>query len=376
MRITAFVQLRRTLTPTGVGVHIIQMMRGLEATAGIDLKLLVSKQELEGEHRIHSRYPLSDMPCCAYPFSRGVMEHVWRLLKFPKAERWAGEHDWLYCPAEAYVPTRRAKLAVTVHDMYPSETNLPWSDEPAHRAKRKRWNAMFRAILPNADLLLAVSQFTKQRIIDMTGFDADRIAVIGNGVGEAFFQAGRTPAEQFEHPDPHGRPYLLVVGGLTTRKRGDRVLDTAELLAKRGSDVQVLIAGKSRDQLIERAKDMSNVRLLGYVEDDALPALMRRASALLFLSQYEGFGMPALEAMAAGTPVIVSHHAALPEIVGNAGIIVDPDKINDVADVTNNVLNHDGDRQAHIARGLARAAEFTWGNCVDRLVGALKTGKG
>ncbi len=375
MKISAFVQLRRTLTPTGVGIHIIEMARGLAAQPDVELRLLVSRKELDVAGRILRQYPLHDFPADAFPLGRAWMERLWRVLRWPPAERWCGQADWLYSPAEAFVPTRRIPQAVTIHDMYPSERDLPWSDEASHRAKGKRWNGLIRLILSQARVILAVSQFTKERIVALTGCDPQRIVVTGNGVSQAYYDLGAQQAQGSPCDAPAcagAGPYVLVVGGLTKRKRGDSILAVAKQLHESKSDLRVLVAGKSREHFAQQAGALPNVQLLGYVDDAQLPQLVGAARCLLFLSQYEGFGMPAAEAMAAGTPVVVSHHAALPEIVGDAGVIVDPQQTQAIAGQVTQLHRDAALRREYQQRGRQRAEHYTWAACVERLLGALR----
>ncbi|MFM8008082.1 MAG: glycosyltransferase, partial [Dolichospermum sp.] len=124
---------------------------------------------------------------------------------------------------------------------------------------------------------------------------------------------------------PVNNPYTFIIGGLRLRKGADFVLDVAKGLLDTNSDLKIVVAGDSEPEYIAAAKELPNIKLLGIVPDHDLPRLMRCASSLLFLSHYEGFGIPAIEAMATGTPPIVSNRASLPEVVGTAGIVVEPE---------------------------------------------------
>ncbi|HEY1923337.1 MAG TPA: glycosyltransferase, partial [Tepidisphaeraceae bacterium] len=171
MKITAYIHPWRTaVTPTGVGNHIIQMITSLTREPGVEVKLLTSRQDLTNGH-IDARSPLSTLPALGHPLSRTIMERLWLLTGHPTADRWAGNPDWIYCPAETFVATRKASLAVTVHDTYSLEPDLPWSNTPEH--KRIRWRAelMFKPIRRHAKLILAVSEFTKSRLVTLLDFD-------------------------------------------------------------------------------------------------------------------------------------------------------------------------------------------------------------
>ena len=377
-RVTAYVQLRRAqISPTGVGKHVIQMVRGLAEQPGFSVTVAGSNREMDEQGKLRNDSPLSGLNAVALPGSTSGLERWWRTIKWPAVERWAGESDWVYCPAESFVPTKRARLAVTVHDLHALETDLPWSDTPRHRIFRLKWQSLMRPIVRHASLILAVSEFTKRRLTEFLHVDPSRIVVVGNGVEDVFFQEPTETLQQGQRDERNNprvpeEPFVLVVGGLTMRKGGDLALEVARELERARSPLRVLVAGHGEQALHARAKMCSNVTLLGYVSEPELLTLLRRSVSLLFLSRYEGFGIPALEAMAAGTAVVCSRAAALPEVVGGAGLLVDATDAPAVAALLRDLSGDDATRQRLIAAGQVRASAYRWSACVSRLAAALR----
>jgi glycosyltransferase involved in cell wall biosynthesis len=365
LRVTVFAPLRR-LTPesTGVGKHVIQMVRGLAAAPEVRVTLLAGRDELDAARNVPAGNPLAGLPVTALPASRRLFELAWKAVSRPRADRWLTDTDWVYCPAEAVVPTRHTRLAITVHDLHAFETTLPWSNTREHRRVRLRWRAMFRQITRFASLYLTVSEFTRRRVVEFLGVDPGRIRVIGNGVEDSFFTNG---AESRADP-----PYVIVLGGLTRRKGGDVILRVADRLAAARQTMTLMVAGDSEADLARLAGGRSNVRQLGLVPAEELPSLVRRATALFFPSRYEGFGIPVLEAMAAGTPVVCSSAGALPEVAGDAAVFVDVDDDVAATDALLRVADDVSLRRSLIDRGRARAEQYRWSACVGRLVEALR----
>src|SRR5262249_45431270 len=148
MRVVAYLQLHRsTNTPTGVGQHLIHMVRGLWRTPGLDVSILAPRNQLDCSGSVPVDNPLNSIPARSLPVGRRWLETMWEQLNAPKADRWCGKADWVYTPTEAYVAVRRPRLAVTVHDIHAFEPNLPWSGTPRHRAFRRRWARMFAPII-------------------------------------------------------------------------------------------------------------------------------------------------------------------------------------------------------------------------------------
>jgi glycosyltransferase involved in cell wall biosynthesis len=166
--------------------------------------------------------------------------------------------------------------------------------------------------------------------------------------------------------------YSLVIGGLRRKKGAYAVLQVANELYRQRSDFRIVIAGESEADFIDAVREHPNITLLGKVSDRDLPVLLRCASSLLFLSPYEGFGIPALESMAAGTPAVVSNCAALPETVGDAGIVVSPTETAEIVDILLELSNNSSLREEYSLRGQKHASQYTWSKCVNRLNSAFK----
>ena len=365
MHVSSFVHLHRTRTPTGVGVHIIEMLRELASRDGVDLQMLVSREQTDGHGNVLPEFSLGELPLVTYPMSRRIAEGCWRYLNWPAVDRYVGKTDVLYSPTEVAISTRSIPQVLTIHDMYLMETDLPWSNTPESRKIAARWEKLTRLMVDRASRIVTVSNFTKRRIVELLCADPDQIHVIGNGVGKAYFEPNLNVVL------PVSEPYVLVVGGLTQRKNGDAVFAVAQTLEQMDSQIKIVVAGKSPTEYVNEAKAHPNIELLGYVDDAILPAMMARSVALMFLSRYEGFGMPAVEAMAAGAPVIVSPYASLPEIVGAAGLIMDPTDEHAIATQIVSLARTPGSRDQLIAKGKQWAQRYTWAHCVDRLLAAM-----
>ena len=147
IRVAAYVHIRRSrldVNPTGVGKHISAMVTGLAKVPDVRLQVLGAREDMEADGSLPPASVLHGLPLNVFHWKRRALEASWGLLNWPKAERWTGEVDWVYCPAEAYVATRQARLAATVHCVNWFERELPWYDHPDTRRQRRGMGVRFR----------------------------------------------------------------------------------------------------------------------------------------------------------------------------------------------------------------------------------------
>lgn len=369
MNICSYVHPVSTFTPcTGLGRHINNMVLGLEQSKGVSQNLLVAKKWIEAEGRLSNKSPLYKINTKSFPFPERVIEHSWKIIGLPYMDKWVDKSvDWVYCPAQTYLPFKKKKTAVTIHDIEAFETDLPWSNTRAHRHFRRKWSVWMGKVIRHTDLIFTVSEFTKNRMITLLNAPTEKIRVVGNGVNTEIFSNVKSG------PSSYGFPYVLVIGGLRARKGAPTILKIAKELEAAKSDLKIIVVGQNHEPYLSEAASLKNIEVLGMESDEVLASLLSNAFGFLFLSYYEGFGIPVLEAMAAGIPVISSNAASLPEVVGNAGILVNPEASSEVTGQLLSWLKNPAQRKEWIDKGHQQIKKYTWNNCVDHLLTAFRT---
>jgi glycosyltransferase involved in cell wall biosynthesis len=265
---------------------------------------------------------------------------------------------------------------VTIHDcihlMFPQY--LPNRMAYAY-ARAQMWTAAHRS-----DCILTVSDASKRDILHLFNIPPEKIVVVYNAI-DAHFSV--TPAAdavsrvreryQLDHR------FVLYVGNIKPHKNLVRLIEAFnELRTGDLEDVKLLIIGDEISKLpalrhaVHRHKLHKHVRFLGYVPDDQLAVLYRLAAVFVFPSLYEGFGLPPLEAMASGTPVVVSNVSSLPEVVGDAAVLVDPHDIDSIVDGLRCVLTNPSRADDMRRKGLERSREFSWERSVARTLEVYK----
>ena len=256
-------------------------------------------------------------------------------------------------------------------DWYTAPT---WS-KPVDRLSHK---LLIPRYVRKATSIIAVSQFVRDELVSLFGIAGDKVRAVHHGL-DASFSSPTTAAVRAEIKARYGLPerFLLYVGQIYPPKNFGRMI---EAYAKVASDlgVPLLVAGEHRwlsDEDVRRAQaaDLADkVRFLGWVGREHLPALYAQATALMLPSLYEGFGMPIVEAMACGCPVLTSDRTATREIAGPAGLLVDPESVEAIADGMRRIVTDAPLRERLVLAGRARAAEFSWTRCAQGTLAVLE----
>ncbi|HEY0786535.1 MAG TPA: glycosyltransferase family 1 protein, partial [Acidobacteriaceae bacterium] len=249
----------------------------------------------------------------------------WLALDRPRAERFWPQADIVFCTAESYVPAGRARVVVTLHDAAYFEANAHRQDF-AFRKQQWKWTLLYRKLVRKADLFHTVSAFSAERLAHYFPEMAGRLRVVPNGVAPHFFTPGSAAGRAYlASIGLAERPFVLVPGGLHYRKNAELILAACPELLRRCPGLVVAVSSHAGAEYRARARSLGPaVQLLGFVPDDALHALYSAAQVVWFPSRYEGFGMPVLEAMACGAPVVASDASSIPEIAGGAAVLVPP----------------------------------------------------
>jgi glycosyltransferase involved in cell wall biosynthesis len=264
--------------------------------------------------------------------------------------------DVFHSPAQH--PPRKASIpwVQTLHDLTP----LTWR-HPELARDRRRWLRVGKR-LHTAAAIVACSRFSADEGIRHFGLDPRRIEVISLGVDHSVFRPEGFVAAR--------GPYMLHVAAYGPHKGYREALSVFARLVEMGAPHRLILAGPQDDwmlaqisALVDSSARPDRVEIAGFIDDIA--SIYRGAAALLMTSRCEGFGLPAIEAMACGTPVLAFRNSSLPEVVGEAGVLVADGDISAMTAAAKRLLNDRHHREELIQRGLARARHFTWDNTVD-----------
>ena len=367
MNLLSYVHLRNIYRSTGVGRVARELTEHLAVLPGVNLEVLADPGDhLKIVHKVGEPWTSYRYHFMQHETSR--QQALWYLLNSPTAESYWPDTELVYCTAESYVPVRKARLAVSCHDTQHFEPG-------AHKMsfwllkQRFKWKLLFDRLAAKADMFHMISNFAADRTAHFFPSIKLRLRVVPNAVSERFFrppsEEGNQVLTQFGIAD---RPYVLVPGGLHHRKNAELILDAWPHIHRRKPDLTLVIINHSDPTYLDRARTLQPSLILGgYQDEEPLVALYNAAQLVWFPTRYDGFGMPVIEAMACGAPVVSSNTSAIPEIAGDAATLLSPDRMEEHVEVICGLMDDDGARETFRRLGRQRAQRYRWATSAQLL---------
>ncbi len=347
---------------SGVVRYTDELIRALATADGVRLDVFLTRADdgLDALPITRRRAP--------FPTPNEYTRALWEQCVVPFGVR-RTEPDVYHSPNYILPVALRCPSVVTVHDM-------AFLDRSVHRLRSHLYLSVLTAIaMRKATRVVCVSSYTGERLAARFPSVRPKIRIVGEGISSRFMPQERSAVEAFRARCKISTPYVLFVGTVEPRKNLARLIRSFEVAVRReGLPHHLVIAGASgwKTGPVRAAYEQSAVRdriqFIGYVDDAELPAAYAGADVFAYPSLHEGYGLPPLEAMACGTPVITSSTTALAEIAGPAAATVHPEDEKALADTIASVLTHRGRHERLANAGLAHAARFRWDAVADEMI--------
>jgi glycosyltransferase involved in cell wall biosynthesis len=309
---------------------------------------------------------------------RGNRYNLWENIRLPLAAL-TERIDLLHCPAQTAPVFSPYPVVLTVHDIIPLRIDDGWPSSDVARFRHHLARSVSKA-----SRIITISDFTRRDLLTEFKIDEKKVDVIHWGIDRGAYQADTS--EQWQGISARWdlrRPFFLAFGGDAPRKNVAKILEAfATIVRCCRSDVQLALVGvpKSTETkyraIIDHFEIKERTVLMGFLSDPEIVALLTRGEALVYPSLYEGFGLPILEAMAAGTPVITSNTTSLSEIAGQAAILVDPNNVSALAEAMRHCLDNAQVKDRLRKLGYRRVEEFSWQRTALQTVTAYKKALG
>lgn len=310
----------------GVGVYTKNLAEHLSDIPNLDMKFFYSS--------LRKPYRGNFKNVKTYPIPPTILELLFNQLRVFSIENLIGDVD-IFHSSDWIQPPTKAKKVTTYHDVIPLKYPQ-WSHPKIVAVHRRRLEIIEKEI----DMVIAVSKATKNDLLEVSSLPGEKIKVIYEGVNDEFKPQDKVDIEKFRNELKLPKDFILAIGGVGERRNLERVKEAAK-------NYNLVITGQT----------------IPYLKPEWMPLLFAAAQVLLYPSLYEGFGLPVLEAMAVGTPVVTASVSSIPEVGAEAVLYVDPLSVEDIKRGLKEVI-HDSDlRKMLIKRGQKRANNFSWEKC-------------
>ena len=343
-------------SPTGIGAFVAGATAALARRD--DIELCAYALSWRGARRLPAALP-AGVSVVTRPMAAAALLRLWQAVDLPPVEWWTGSVDLVHGTNFVVPPARRAGRVVTVHDLTP--VRFPELAGPA----TARFPALLRRAVHQGALVHTPSAFVAAEVVDHLGADPERVTAVHHGVPPV--------APAAVPPSEVAGPYVLALGTVEPRKDLPTLVRAFDAVAALHPDLQLVVAGPDGwgtaafTAAVEAAHHRTRIRRLPWVDADRRAGLLRHATAFAYPSCYEGFGLPPLEAMSVEVPVVTTTAGALPEVVGDAALLVPPGDVAALAEALERVVADDGVRAQLVERGRRRVAAFDWAACAAGL---------
>jgi glycosyltransferase involved in cell wall biosynthesis len=312
-------------------------------------------------------------PVVAFPQARHPFLFYWwfewslpAIFKKNKTEAFMSPDG--FASLRANIPTQ-----LVIHDIawqhFPDQ--VPWMH-------RKHYEYFMPRFAKKANRIATVSEYSKKDIVQYLGVESDDIDVVYDGSNEAFQPLAHELQEDIRSKYSQGQPYFLYLGSIHPRKNVARLLKAFDQFKKsQSSPLKLLLAGRMAWQtgeikeILDQLEAKEDIIFLGYVATEELPKLVASAYALTYVSLFEGFGIPLLEALYADVPIITSKTSSMPEVVGEAGLLADPYNIDEIAQQMGRIWQEEGLRSKLIEKGRIQRQKYSWDLTAEKMWDSL-----
>ena len=367
MNLLSYVHLRNIYRSTGVGRVARELTEQFAINPKIQLEVLADRGDYD---RVIEKVG-EPWTAFHYHFMRletSKQQAYWYLTNRPKAEDYWPAVEVVHCTAESYVPVRRARLAVSCHDAQHFEPGVhkltPWL-----MRQRLKWKLLFDRLDREADMFHMISHFAAERTAHFFPAIASRLRVVPNAASESFFKPPTVKGLQvLEKYGLTGRRFVFTPGGLQHRKNAELILSAWPMIREKTPDLLLVVANWTDPVYLSQADALApSCILAGFQEEDELVALYSAAELVWFPTRYDGFGMPVIEAMASGTPVVSSNTTGIPEVAGDAAILLSPLEPDAHVEAICTLLQDSGACEELSRKGRARAEGYRWSRSAETL---------
>lgn len=368
------------LTPplTGIGHYTAQLLKGLQEADDVGELKLIRNGNIVGPEvlgKIENTLQSARVAARRLPF-RPLLR--WGYQKYRTMRFWqssTGFKDFIYHAPNYSLFPFQGRSVVTIHDL--SFIRHP-EFHPSDRVNY--WRKNIHRVVKRADHIITDSEFQRDEIMDVFDIEPDKVSAIHLGVSRRFcaYSMDECTTVLAENKLQY-KQFCLVVATVEPRKNFERIVRAFESLPEQLKYAYPLVIVGDRGwlsddihQSIERLIEKKQAQRLGYIPDESLWRLYASATVFVYPSLYEGFGLPVLEAMASGTAVLSANGSSIPEVAGEACVLVDPYSVEQLANEWRILLSDETKRSHHVSMGLKRATMFTWGKCVAETINVYK----